>query len=94
MSIERDLPRPGRSGSTDPQPPGRRDVRDGDPSSAMSVRAKGIAVYLAIAFLGVWPYLYFVRLVLGWSLVNPLVQLPVAFIPAIGAYVVRRRNLP
>jgi membrane protease YdiL (CAAX protease family) len=57
----------------------------------MSLRAKGILVYLAIAFLGVWPYLFIVRLALGWSLVNPLVQLPVAFMPAIGAYVVRRR---
>ncbi len=27
---------------------------------------------------------------LGWSLVNPLVQLPVAFVPAIAAVVVRR----
>jgi uncharacterized protein len=56
----------------------------------MSLRTKGILVYLAIAFLGVWPYLFIVRLALGWSLVNPLVQLPVAFMPAIGAYVVRR----
>lgn len=56
----------------------------------MSLRTKGILVYLAIAFLGVWPYLFLVRLALGWSLVNPLVQLPVAFVPAIGAYVVRR----
>lgn len=55
----------------------------------MSRHAKGIIVYLVIAF-GTWPYLFFVRLVMGWSLVNPLVQLPVAFIPAIGAFVVRR----
>lgn len=49
-----------------------------------------MVVFLAIAFGGVWPYLFFVRLLLGWSLVNPLVQLPVAFVPAIGAFVVRR----
>lgn len=47
-------------------------------------------VYLVIAFAGVWPYLFVARLVFGWSLVSPLVQLPVAFMPAIGAVVVRR----
>ncbi|AGL15578.1 CPBP family intramembrane glutamic endopeptidase [Actinoplanes sp. N902-109] len=56
----------------------------------MSLRVRAILVYLAIAFGGVWPYLFFVRLSLGWSLINPLVQLPVAFMPAIGAFVVRR----
>lgn len=56
----------------------------------MSHRVKGIVVYLLISFLGVWPYLFVVRLGLGWSLVNPLVQLPVAFMPAIGAFVVRK----
>jgi membrane protease YdiL (CAAX protease family) len=55
----------------------------------MSLRTRGIIVYLVIAF-GTWPYLFFVRLVMGWSLVNPLVQLPVAVMPAIGAFVVRR----
>ncbi|WIM92743.1 CPBP family intramembrane metalloprotease [Actinoplanes oblitus] len=56
----------------------------------MSMRVKGIVVYLVIAFGVVWPYLFVARLGLGWSLVNPLVQLPVAFVPAIGAFVVRR----
>ncbi|BCJ48187.1 hypothetical protein GCM10010168_25470 [Actinoplanes ianthinogenes] len=56
----------------------------------MSMRVKGIVVYLAISFGVVWPYLFVARLGLGWSLVNPLVQLPVAFVPAIGAFVVRR----
>ncbi|MDI6105988.1 type II CAAX endopeptidase family protein [Actinoplanes sp. NEAU-A12] len=56
----------------------------------MSLRVRGIVVFIAIAFGGVWPYLFFARLVMGWSLVNPLVQLPVAFMPAIGAFVVRR----
>ncbi|AEV84073.1 abortive infection protein [Actinoplanes sp. SE50] len=56
----------------------------------MSSRGRGIVVYLAIAFGGVWPYLFVVRLGFGWSLVDPLVQLPVAFVPAIGAAVVRR----
>lgn len=56
----------------------------------MSIRGKGIVVYLLIAFGGVWPYLFVARLGFGWSLVNPLVQLPVAFLPAIGAFVVRK----
>jgi membrane protease YdiL (CAAX protease family) len=56
----------------------------------MSLRVKGIVVYLLIAFGGVWPYLFVARLGLGWSLVDPLVQLPVAFMPAIGAFVVRK----
>jgi hypothetical protein len=56
----------------------------------MSLRVRGIIAYLVISFGGTWPYLFFVRLALGWSLVNPLVQLPVAFMPAIGAFVVRR----
>lgn len=55
----------------------------------MSLRTRGIIVFLVIAF-ATWPYLFFVRWVMGWSLVNPLVQLPVAFIPAVGAFVVRR----
>ncbi|GAA2912495.1 peptidase [Actinoplanes cyaneus] len=54
------------------------------------MRVKGIAVYLLISFGVVWPYLFVARLGLGWSLVNPLVQLPVAFAPAIGAFVVRK----
>ncbi|PTA47437.1 CPBP family intramembrane glutamic endopeptidase [Micromonospora sp. RP3T] len=56
----------------------------------MSHRVRGIVVFLAIAFGGTWPYLFLARSVLGWSLVDPLVQLPVAMMPAIGAVVVRR----
>src|SRR4051812_48896547 len=56
----------------------------------MSIRAKGVLVYLAITFGVTWSYLFFARLVLDLSLVNPLVQLPGAFVPAIAAIVVRR----
>ncbi|WP_432989801.1 CPBP family glutamic-type intramembrane protease [Dactylosporangium sp. CA-233914] len=56
----------------------------------VSIRTKGVLVYLAIAFGVTWPYLFVARLVLGLSLVNPLVQLPVATTPAIAAIVVRR----
>ncbi|MFC7545882.1 CPBP family intramembrane glutamic endopeptidase [Plantactinospora sp. GCM10030261] len=56
----------------------------------MSLRVRGIVVFLLIAFGGTWPYLFFARLVMDWSLVNPLVQLPVAVMPAVGAVVARR----
>jgi hypothetical protein len=56
----------------------------------MSLRARGIVVYLVIAFGVTWPYLFLARLMLGWSLVDPLVQLPVAFLPAAAAFVGRR----
>ncbi|MER7003500.1 type II CAAX endopeptidase family protein [Dactylosporangium sp. NPDC000555] len=54
------------------------------------MRSRGVLVYLAIAFGVTWPYLFIARSGLGLSLVNPLVQLPVALTPAIGALVVRR----
>lgn len=54
------------------------------------MRVKGIVVFLVIAFGGTWSYLLFARLGLGLSLVNPLVQLPGAMMPAIAAVVVRR----
>lgn len=56
----------------------------------MSLRVKGIVVFLAIAFGGTWSYLLVARLGFGLSLVNPLVQLPGAFLPAVAALVVRR----
>lgn len=56
----------------------------------MSLRVRGIVVFLLLSFGGVWPYLYWARLVMGWSLAHPLVQIPVAFMPAFAAFVVRR----
>jgi len=56
----------------------------------MTSRRTGVLVFLAISFGGTWSYLFLARLVFGWSLVNPLVQLPLAFTPAIAAVVVRR----
>ncbi|MDG4801067.1 hypothetical protein [Micromonospora sp. WMMD980] len=56
----------------------------------MSLRVRGIVVFLVVAFGGTWPCLFLARWVMGWSLVNPLVQLPVAMMPALGAVVVRR----
>jgi uncharacterized protein len=56
----------------------------------MSTPTRGIQVYLLITFGVTWSYLFLAHLSLHLSLVNPLVQLPVAFVPAIGAFVVRR----
>lgn len=56
----------------------------------MSIRTRGVLVFLAIAFGATWTYLFVARLVLGVSLINPLVQLPVALVPAVAAVVVRR----
>jgi hypothetical protein len=55
----------------------------------MKTRARGLITFLVLAFgfawlgmAGAWA--------LGYSLVNPLVQLPFAFAPALAAFVVRR----
>jgi len=50
---------------------------------------KGIVVFLLIAFGTAWGGMFGARM-LGFSLVNPLVQLPFGFAPAIAAIVVRR----
>ncbi|GIG69765.1 CPBP family intramembrane glutamic endopeptidase [Phytomonospora endophytica] len=59
-------------------------------SASLLARHKGLAVFLLISFGATWGYQFFARLVLDWSLVNPLAQLPMAFLPAIAAFVVRR----
>jgi len=55
----------------------------------VKARVSGLAVFLGLAFglawlgmIGAWA--------LGFSLVNPLVQLPFAFAPALAAFIVRR----
>ncbi|GLY79954.1 CPBP family intramembrane glutamic endopeptidase [Actinoallomurus iriomotensis] len=50
----------------------------------------GVLAYLLISFGLSWGYLFTARLWLGLSLVNPLVQLPMGFAPAVAAVVVRR----
>lgn len=54
------------------------------------VRRKGVLAFLAIAFGGSWGCIFTAHFVLGFSLVNPLVQLPFAVMPALAAVVVRR----
>ncbi|WP_167667554.1 CPBP family intramembrane glutamic endopeptidase [Micromonospora narathiwatensis] len=51
---------------------------------------KGVLAFLAITFGTSWAWLLAARLGLGLSLVNPLVQLPFGFAPAVAAIVVRR----
>lgn len=53
-------------------------------------RKRGLAAFLLISFGVAWGWEAVARLLLGWSLVNPLVQVPVAFAPAAAALVVRR----
>jgi membrane protease YdiL (CAAX protease family) len=54
------------------------------------MRRRGITVFLLITFGGFWGYTALAHLAFGWSLANPLVQLPGGFMPAIAAIVVRR----
>jgi membrane protease YdiL (CAAX protease family) len=57
----------------------------------MTSRAKGVIVFLLLAFGLAWAGMFIARLGLGLSLVNPLVQLAgLAFMPAIAAFVVRK----
>lgn len=55
----------------------------------METRRKGVWAFLALTFGLSWAGM-FGSWALGWSLVNPLVQLPWAFMPALTAVVVRR----
>ncbi|MFD2768077.1 CPBP family intramembrane glutamic endopeptidase [Micromonospora eburnea] len=53
-------------------------------------RRQGLTAFLLISFGTAWGWEAMAHLVLGWSLVNPLVQAPAGFAPAIAALVVRR----
>ncbi|GAA2847188.1 peptidase [Actinoplanes cyaneus] len=59
-------------------------------SSAERSRRRGVTAFLLIAFGAAWGWEVTAHAVLGWSLVNPLVQLPAGFAPAVAALVVRR----
>ena len=58
--------------------------------SADRLRSRGVWAFLLISFGGAWGWEVMAHLVFHWSLVNPLVQLPAGFAPAIAACVVRR----
>jgi CAAX protease family protein len=53
------------------------------------LRKRGLLVFLLLSFGLFWGWIVVARLVFGWSLVNPLVQLPGGFTPAIAALIVR-----
>jgi membrane protease YdiL (CAAX protease family) len=53
-------------------------------------RKRGLAAFLLISFGVAWGWEAAAHLLLGWPLVNPLVQAPAGFAPAIAALVVRR----
>lgn len=59
-------------------------------TSADRLRKRGLLVFLLLSFGLFWGWIVVARLVFGWSLANPLVQLPGGFTPAIAALVVRR----
>jgi membrane protease YdiL (CAAX protease family) len=56
----------------------------------LSEKGTAMTAFLLIAFGVAWGWEATAHLVLHWSLVNPLVQVPVGFAPALAAYVVRR----
>jgi hypothetical protein len=53
-------------------------------------RTRGLTAFLLISFGVAWGWEAVAHLLLGWSLVNPLVQVPAGFAPATAALVVRR----
>jgi CAAX protease family protein len=56
----------------------------------MGLTTKGVLTFLLISFGLAWGAILVAHLVLDMSLVNPLVQLPMAFSPAIAAVIVRK----
>jgi hypothetical protein len=56
----------------------------------MGLKTKGVLTFLLISFGLAWGAILVAHFVLDMSLVNPLVQIPVAFSPAIAAVIVRK----
>jgi membrane protease YdiL (CAAX protease family) len=56
----------------------------------MTMKTRGVLAYLLLAFGLAWSMIFVARLLLGLSLENSLVQIPIAFSPAIAAVIVRR----
>jgi CAAX protease family protein len=56
----------------------------------MTMKTRGVVAYLLLAFGLAWSAIFVARLSLGMSLENSLVQIPIAFSPAIAAVIVRR----
>jgi uncharacterized protein len=56
----------------------------------MTMKTRGVVAYLFLVFGLAWSTIFVARLLLGLSLENSLVQIPIAFSPAIAAVIVRR----
>ena len=56
----------------------------------MTMKTRGVVAYLFLAFGLAWSMIFVARLLLELSLGNSLVQIPIAFSPAIAAVIVRR----
>ncbi|WP_051393560.1 CPBP family intramembrane glutamic endopeptidase [Glycomyces arizonensis] len=56
----------------------------------MTLKTKGVIAFLLISFGIAWSAIFVAAFVLDLSMVNPLLQMPIAFAPAIGALAVRR----
>jgi len=56
----------------------------------MALKTKGVIAFLLITFGFSWTAILVAAFAFDLSMVNPLVQLPVAFAPAIGAIIVRK----
>jgi membrane protease YdiL (CAAX protease family) len=63
--------------------------KSGGVVSEDSIRQRGVIAFLAMTFLGTWPLWFVQRQILRMSLVDPLAQLPTAFMPALATIVVR-----
>ncbi|WP_106401551.1 CPBP family intramembrane glutamic endopeptidase [Actinocorallia populi] len=59
-------------------------------SRAGGTTGRGVAVFLAIAFVPAWAWLLIGHFLFGLSALDPLLQLPFAFAPAVAAFIVRR----
>src|ERR671910_2765317 len=55
----------------------------------MTMKTKGVLAYLLLVFGLAWSTIFVARLLLALSLENSLVQIPIAFSPAIAAVIVR-----
>lgn len=55
----------------------------------MTMKSRGVLAYLLLAFGLAWSTVFVARLLLGLSLEISLVQLPMAFSPAVAAVIVR-----
>ncbi|MEV5711331.1 CPBP family intramembrane glutamic endopeptidase [Actinoallomurus sp. NPDC052274] len=56
----------------------------------LTTQKKGVVAFLLMTFGVTWAYLFTARFALGLSVLNPVVQLPMGFAPAVAAVITRR----